>query len=93
MYRLADCPLGIYEKALPASDWATTFARTRELGFDLLEMSIDESDGRLARLDWTGKERREFVEMRQSADIRVPSICLSGNFLSSESCSTKFSRL
>lgn len=46
-------PLGIYEKALPpGEDWLTRLQLAGELGFDFVEMSIDESDGRLAR--WTG---------------------------------------
>ncbi len=79
MYRLADCPLGIYEKALPAGEWPSLFAHTRELGFDFLEMSIDESDERLARLKWSPAERRAFDQARRDAGVRIPSICLSGN--------------
>ena len=52
---------GLYEKALPASlDWPQRLATTRELGYEFMEMSIDETDARLARLDWTRDERRAF---------------------------------
>ena len=51
--------LGLYEKALdPAEDWASRLRTAKELGFDFMEISIDESDSRLARLDWT-KEQME----------------------------------
>lgn len=51
-------PLGIYEKALPAGeDWLTRLQLAGELGFDFVEMSIDESDSRQARLDWSSAWR------------------------------------
>ncbi|EUJ16985.1 L-ribulose-5-phosphate 3-epimerase [Listeria aquatica] len=71
---------GIYEKALPkAFSWKEKFALAKELGFQFIELSIDESDERLARLDWTRKEREEFWLMCAESGIRVPSICLSGH--------------
>ena len=45
-------PLGIYEKALPKDlNWTSRLALAQARGFDFLEISIDESDERLARLD------------------------------------------
>ena len=79
MHRLSDCPLGIYEKALPAGDWPALFGHASELGFSFIEMSIDESDDRLARLRWSSAERRDFIALRRDAGVRVPSICLSAN--------------
>ena len=46
-------PLILYEKALMPHDWPQMLSETAELGFDGFEVSIDESDARLARLDWT----------------------------------------
>ena len=47
-------PLGIYEKALPAGEcWQERLRLAKELGFDFVEMSVDETDARLARLDWS----------------------------------------
>ena len=52
--------LGLYEKALdPADSWKTRLEKTKALGFDYMEISIDESDARLARLDWTSQQRRD----------------------------------
>ena len=50
--------LGLYEKALPPElTWEERLRAVTELGFDYLEISIDEKDERLARLDWTQTER------------------------------------
>ncbi|VFS39797.1 L-ribulose-5-phosphate 3-epimerase ulaE [Serratia liquefaciens] len=44
-------PLGIYEKALPAGEcWLERLKLAKALGFDFVEMSLDETDARLARL-------------------------------------------
>ena len=46
--------LGIYEKALPKGiTWRKRLMMAKELGFDFVEISIDETDERLSRLDWT----------------------------------------
>lgn len=79
MHRLTDCPLGLYEKALPPADWPGTLARAKKLGFDFVEMSIDESEERLARLDWSAGERKALCDAIRDTGVRVPSICLSGN--------------
>ena len=45
-------PLGIYEKALPAGEcWLERLQLAKQLGFDFVEMSVDETDERLSRLD------------------------------------------
>ena len=54
---MRDYLLGVYEKFMPNE--LTLIERLREgkaAGFDYLEISIDESDARLSRLDWTAKE-------------------------------------
>jgi 3-dehydro-L-gulonate-6-phosphate decarboxylase len=56
--RCAGVRLGVYEKALPTdADWPERLALVRRLGFDYLELSIDESDAPLARLDPASPER------------------------------------
>lgn len=38
-------PLGIYEKALPAGEcWLERLRLAKTLGFDFVEMSVDETD-------------------------------------------------
>lgn len=73
-------PIGIYEKATPNNfTWRERLAFAKELGFDFVEMSVDESDSRLARLDWTKKERLDVVQAIYETGIRIPSICFSGH--------------
>jgi len=51
-------PVGLYEKALPAAlGWEERLAAAGRAGYDFVEISIDESDGRLGRLDWSAAER------------------------------------
>ena len=65
-------PLGIYEKALPPGlSWPERLAVAKACGFDFVEISIDETDTRLARLDWVrrawcGAGRPETAGWRQS---------------------------
>lgn len=72
--------IGIYEKALPKEiSWSERFALAKELGFDFIEMSIDETDERLARLTWTKTEIAELREEMFASGIRINSICLSAH--------------
>lgn len=73
-------PLGIYEKALPAGeDWFARLKMAKELGFDFVEMSVDESDHRLARLDWSREQRMAVVDAVARTGVRIPSMCLSAH--------------
>jgi len=75
-----DIMLGLYEKAVPHSlSWPQKLEYAKSLGFDFLEMSIDESDERLSRLEWPMSVRKETAEQILESGIRVPSICLSGH--------------
>ncbi|MDF7672762.1 L-ribulose-5-phosphate 3-epimerase [Lactobacillus sp. ESL0701] len=72
--------LGIYEKALPQDlSWEETFNLVHQLGFNFLEFSIDESDKRLARLDWTRDERQQFRDLMWSTNTRINNLMLSGH--------------
>ena len=73
-------PLGIYEKALPSGEcWLERLQLAKELGFDFVEMSVDETDDRLARLDWSREQRLALVAAIAETGIRVPSMCLSAH--------------
>ena len=82
-------PLGIYEKALPGGEcWLERLQLAKELGFDFVEMSVDETDARLARLDWNREQperpgnrdqRLALVAAIADTGIRVPSMCLSAH--------------
>lgn len=49
------------------------------LGFDFVEMSVDETDARLARLDWSREQRLALVSAIAETGVRVPSMCLSAH--------------
>ncbi|ECZ5179646.1 hypothetical protein F8G38_13075 [Salmonella enterica] len=73
-------PLGIYEKALPAGEcWLERLRLAKTLGFDFVEMSVDETDARLARLDWSREQRLALVSAVAETGVRVPSMCLSAH--------------
>ncbi len=73
-------PLGIYEKALPKRlSWMARLFLAQALGFDFVEMSIDETDERLARLDWSAAERVSLRAAVAETGVTVPSMCLSGH--------------
>ena len=54
--------LGLYEKAMPKElTWKEKMLAAKEAGFDFIEISIDETDEKLARLNWSKEERLELV--------------------------------
>ncbi len=72
--------IGIYEKAIPnAFDWEQKIKVAKAAGFDFIEISVDESDARLSRLDWTKEERNNLVKLLKENDMYLESMCLSGH--------------
>ncbi|HJA29430.1 MAG TPA: L-ribulose-5-phosphate 3-epimerase [Candidatus Olsenella pullicola] len=72
--------LGMYEKAVPAElSWIERLDVARESGFDYVEISIDESDARLERLDWTPAQRRQLVRNMETTGTLIRSMCLSAH--------------
>lgn len=72
--------LGIYEKALPQDlSWKETFELVHDLGFNFLEFSVDESDERLARLDWSNHDRELFRQAMWKTGSRINTLMLSGH--------------
>jgi len=72
-------PIGIYEKALPAGSWDYMLSTAARLGFDHFEISLDESDMRLSRLEWTSASCASLRQCAQDAGIGLFSACLSGH--------------
>lgn len=70
--------IGIYEKALVPGPLENMFMTGAKLGFDCFELSVDESDMRLARLDWNVQERKHIQKSARDAGIRLFSMCFSG---------------
>ena len=71
---------GLYEKALHARyTWAERLELAKKAGYDFVEISIDESNERLERLNWDKKKKLEFVRAIADAGVPVPTMCLSGH--------------
>jgi len=72
--------LGLYEKALPKDmDWTTKLVTAKKLGFDYMEISIDETDERLARLDWAPQEKWKLLQDMKNLHMPITSMCFSGH--------------
>lgn len=72
--------LGLYEKSMPNYlSWEEKLKCAKECGFDTLEISIDETDEKLARLDMTADERRQLVELMFKCGTEIRTMCLSGH--------------
>lgn len=72
--------LGLYEKAMPKNlSWHEKLRIAKEAGFDYLEMSIDETDEKLERLEWDQTLRAALKQAMQDTGIMINSICLSAH--------------
>ena len=72
--------LGLYEKAMPAElSFPQMLECTKRCGFDRMELSIDESDLRLARLDWTDAQKNQLAELAAQLGVPIWTMCLSGH--------------
>ncbi len=71
--------IGLYEKAIPNEySISEKLEIAKELEYDYLELSIDETDEKLARLDMSDAQ---IEKIKQASEKNVPigSICLSGH--------------
>lgn len=72
--------IGLYEKAMPKTmDWRAMLECAKECGYDFVEISIDETDQRLSRLDWSKEQRLELVGIMKEVGIPIRTMCLSGH--------------
>lgn len=72
--------LGLYEKAMPPTlEWKEKLVVGRDAGYDFLEMSIDETEEKLSRLDMNAKERLDLVGMMAQYGLPIRTMCLSGH--------------
>ena len=75
-----DYLLGLYEKSMPNElTWAERLQAAKDAGFDYVEMSVDESDARLARLDMSEGELDTIRAAMRATGVPIGSICLSGH--------------
>lgn len=72
--------LGIYEKALPKDiSWEERLKISKDIGFNFIEVSIDESDDRISRLYWSKSQRLELIKSIMHNDIPIMSMCFSAH--------------
>ncbi|HBR02508.1 MAG TPA: L-ribulose-5-phosphate 4-epimerase [Ruminiclostridium sp.] len=75
---MTDFRLGLYEKSMPDDlSWEERLVCAREAGYDFIEMSIDESDSRLERLNWSDEEVRALLDTAAKSGLRPESVCFS----------------
>jgi L-ribulose-5-phosphate 3-epimerase UlaE len=74
-----DNPLGIYEKALLEQPLLKKFEDAARTGYRCFEISIDETDARLSRLDWKGREFTVCKKAARDNGLNLFSVCLSGH--------------
>lgn len=72
--------LGIYEKALPKKySFADKIKLAKELGFTFIEISVDESDERLDRLNWDIETINNLRCELNNNNMRIPTMTFSGH--------------
>ena len=72
--------IGLYEKAMPGRlSWSEKMRAAKKAGYDFIEISIDETDSKLERLEMTRSEREELVGLMYDTGIPIRTMCLSGH--------------
>ena len=69
--------LGLYEKAMPEVSWLDKLSIAREAGYDFVEMSIDATEEKIARVRWVTGERRYMVRQMFDAEMRIGTLNVS----------------
>jgi L-ribulose-5-phosphate 3-epimerase len=73
-------PVGLYEKALPAEMcWEERLTAAGRAGYDFIDISIDESDERLSRLDWGISQRAELRRAIANSGVTIMTMVLSSH--------------
>jgi len=71
---------GLYEKALDdGNSWPVRLAKAKQLGFDFVEICIDEQDHRIERLYQSDREIAAFARTIADAGVPIKSMCLSAH--------------
>lgn len=72
--------LGMYEKALSKDlSWHERLALAGQANYDFVEMSIDETEPRIQRLNWTTKERTNLQAACRETGVPIKSLSLSSH--------------
>jgi L-ribulose-5-phosphate 3-epimerase len=72
--------LGVYEKALPpALAWRERLTAAAQAGYEFVEIGIDDSDSRIARLDWGPAERADLRAAVSETGVPIRLMSLSAH--------------
>jgi predicted hexulose-6-phosphate isomerase len=72
--------VGVYEKALSwLGTWDEFFRQAAEAGFTFVDLSIDETPARIARLEWSAEERAQVRDASLRHGVAIGGICLSAH--------------
>ncbi|MDO4942678.1 MAG: L-ribulose-5-phosphate 3-epimerase [Lachnospiraceae bacterium] len=72
--------LGLYEKSMPGSlSWKEKMLAAKKAGFDFIEISIDETEEKLGRLNMSKAQRLELIHLMYETEIPIRTMCLSGH--------------
>lgn len=70
--------LGLYEKAMPESaSWKEKLEAAGAAGYDYVEMSIDATEEKIARVDWSKAERLDLIRTMYESETPIRSVCVS----------------
>ncbi len=69
--------LGLYEKAMPDIPWPEKLQAAKAAGYDYLEMSIDATEEKIARLDWSRAEQIRLLRWADEVQLPIRSLCVS----------------
>lgn len=70
--------LGLYEKSMPSDlSWREKFETAKEAGYDYVELSIDETEEKIKRLDMSKEERFEMIRVMYETGMPVRTMCVS----------------
>lgn len=70
--------LGLYEKAMPSSlSWREKLKAAKDAGYDYVEISIDETEEKIGRLDMPGEERLDMIKAMYETGIPIRTMCVS----------------
>jgi len=72
--------LGVYEKTLRTDlAWPSRFALAARSGYDFVELAIDESAERIARLDWSSSHRHTVRYAAEEVGVSIDTVTLSAH--------------
>lgn len=72
--------LGIYEKSMPNSlSIPEKLSYAKKFGFDFMEISVDETEEKQARVKWSTAERKVITDAIYETGIPIKTMCLSGH--------------